>query len=453
MPAEPAAPPALVEEDPGGRRVRRLLAVLALVAVLPALYLPGLVHDFFDLKIYMRAMEWWAAGNPLYDYSQPDRVQGALYFTYPPFSALLLRPFAMLPLGATITVFTALTAVGVVVTTRWLVGPLIARHHLPRLFTLTVAVLLAFAVESTRETVTFGQINMLLVVLILADLLFAVPRGSRWAGVAVGLATALKIFPGIFIVYLLVTRRWRAAIVASATAAAATLLAAAVAPRDSWRFWTHELWATDRVGRTDYTGNQSLFGLLSRFTVPEKPDRLIWLLLVAAVTVYGLWRAWRAARAGDLLTGLTLTGLVGGLVSPITWTHHIYWFIPAVVIMLDAGLRPDRARPAADDPGPAVRPTRNRWMVVAAVATYLVIAYGVVSFQDWGAGPARIDDPVDVLTRNTYVLLSLLLLVVLPVRPAAGDRVAEAGPHVPRARPPRWIRWRPKTKLASNGQN
>ncbi|MEU4569032.1 glycosyltransferase family 87 protein [Micromonospora sp. NPDC023956] len=453
MPAEPAVSSALVEKDPGGRRVRRLLTVLALAAVLPALYLPGLVHDFFDLKIYMRAMEWWAAGNPLYDYSQPDRVQGALYFTYPPFSALLLRPFAALPLGATIAVFTVLTALGVLVTTRWLVGPLLARHDLPRLFTLTVAVLLAFAVESTRETITFGQINMLLVVLILADLLFAVPGRSRWAGVAVGLATALKLFPGIFIVYLLVTRQWRATVVASATAAAATLVAAAVAPRDSWRFWTHELWATDRVGRTDYTGNQSLFGLLSRFTVPEKPDRLVWLLLVAAVTAYGLWRAWRAARAGDALTGLTLTGLVGGLVSPITWTHHIYWFIPAVVIMLDAGLNPDRARPAADDPEPAAGRVRFRWLVVAAVATYLVITYGVVSFQDWGAGPARIDDPVDVLTRNTYVLLSLLLLVVLPVRPAAGDRVPEAGPHVPRARPPRWIRWRPKTKVASNGQN
>ncbi|SCL34591.1 alpha-1,2-mannosyltransferase [Micromonospora pallida] len=485
MPAQPAAPSALVEPDPGGRRVRRLLTVLALVAVLPALYLPGLVHDFFDLKIYMRAMEWWAAGNPLYDYSQPDRVQGALYFTYPPFSALLLRPFAVLPLGATIVVFTVLTAVGVVVTTRWLVGPVIVRHDLPRLFTLTVAVLLAFAVESTRETLTFGQINMLLVVLILADLLFAVPGRKRWAGVAVGLATALKLFPGIFIVYLLVTRQWRAAIVASATAAAATLLAAAFAPRDSWRFWTHELWATDRVGRTDYTGNQSLFGLLSRFTVPEKPDRLLWLLLVAAVTAYGLWRAAQAARAGDPLTGLTLTGLVGGLVSPITWTHHIYWFIPAVVIMLDAGLGPDRATsrtgsgvagldpamprtdptvPGSDpatsgvDPevagaGPAGRRGWVRWLLVVAIASYLLIAYGVVSFQDWGAGPARTDDPVDVLTRNTYVLLSLLLLVVLPVRPAAGDRTAGVGASVPRARPTRWIRWRPKAKLASNGHN
>ncbi|MEU6073435.1 glycosyltransferase 87 family protein [Micromonospora sp. NPDC047074] len=408
MPAEPAAPPAVTDDDTGGRTVRRVVAVLALAAVLPALYLPGLVHDFFDLKIYMRAMDWWAAGNPLYDYVQPDRVQGELYFTYPPFSALLLRPFALLPLGATITIFTVLTGLAVLVTTRWLVTPLIDRHGLPRVFTLTVAVLLVLAVESTRETITFGQINMLLVVLILADLLFAVPRASRWAGVGVGLATALKLFPGIFIVYLLATRRWRAAAVASVTAAAATLLAAAVAPRDSWRFWTHELWATDRVGRTDYTGNQSLFGLLSRITAPEKPSQVYWLLLVAVVAGYGLWRAARAARAGDPLAGLALTGLVGALVSPITWTHHIYWFIPAVVVLVDAAL--------SADPATREGTRRRRWLAALAVGTSALIVYGVVTFQDWGVAPVRTDSVDEFLVRNTYVLLSLLLLVALPVR-------------------------------------
>lgn len=411
MPAEPVAPPAATEDDPGGRTARRLVTVVALAAVLPALYLPGRVHNFFDLKIYMRAMDWWAAGNPLYDYVQPDRVQGALYFTYPPFAALLLRPFALLPLGATVAIFTALTVLGVVVTTRWLVTPLVERHDLPRLFTLTVAVLLVFAVESTRETITFGQINMLLVVLILADLLFAVPGERRWAGVGVGLATALKLFPGIFILYLLATRRWRAAVVASATAAVATLLAAAVAPRDSWRFWTHELWATDRVGRTDYTGNQSLFGLLSRITAPEKPSQLPWLLLVLAVTGYGLWRAARAARAGDALAGLTMTGLVGGLVSPITWTHHLYWFIPAVVVLVDAALDADPDTPAGA--------RRRRWLFTLMAGTGFVIIYGVVTFQDWGVAPARTDSPGEFVTRNAYVLLSVLLLAALPYRRAA----------------------------------
>ncbi len=404
--------------------VRRLVAVVALLAVLPALYLPGLVHNFFDLKIYMSAMDWWTAGNPLYDYVQPDRVQGELYFTYPPFSALLLWPFGLLRLGATVTIFTVLTVLAVVLTTRWLVTPVIARHDLPRTFTLTVAVLLVLAVESTRETITFGQINMLLVVLILADLLFAVPQARRWAGVGIGLATALKLFPGIFIVYLLVTRRWRAAAVASATAAAATLLAAAIAPDDSWRFWTRELWDNDRVGRTDYTGNQSLFGLLSRFTAPEKPDRLLWLALVAVVAGYGLWRAVRAARAGDALTGLTLTGLVGALISPITWTHHIYWFVPAVVLLADAAL-------SADHPD-EVR--RRRWLGGLAVGTSALIIYGVVSFQDWGVAPVRTDDPVDFVMRNGYVLLSLLLLVVLPIRAERGPKNRTKWTELPSSR-------------------
>ncbi|WFE34061.1 glycosyltransferase family 87 protein [Micromonospora sp. WMMD975] len=404
MPAESVAPPAVSQDDAGGRTARRVVTVLALAALLPALYLPALRHDYYDLKIYMRAMDWWSAGHPLYDYVQPDRVQGALYFTYPPFAALLLAPFAHLRLGVAIAAFVLPTLAGVVVTTRWLVRPVLRRHGLPVGFGLTVAVLLVLAVESTRETITLGQINMLLVVLILADLLFAVPQGRRWAGVGVGLAAALKLFPGIFVLYLLATRRWRAAVVATVTAAVATLLAAAVAPGDSWRFWTHELWATDRVGRTDYTGNQSLFGLLSRITAPAEPGRLPWLLLVLLVAGFGLWRAARAAQAGDALTGLTLTGLVGGLISPITWTHHLYWFIPAVVVLVDAAL----------DAGRGTR--RRRGLFALAVGTGMVIVYGVVTFQDWGTGTVHTDDPVDFVVRNAYVLLSLLLLVVLPAR-------------------------------------
>ena len=406
------------------------MGIVVLTAVVPVLYLLASPHNFFDLHIYMSAMRWWAEGNPLYDYVQPDRVQGELYFTYPPFAALLLRPFASLRLGATVVIFTVFTVVAVVATTWWLVTPVADRHRVSRWFAIGLAVPVVFAVESIRETITFGQINMLLVVLILADLLIAVPRRSRWAGVGIGLATALKLFPGIFIVYLLVSRRWRAAVVASAAAAGATLLAAAVAPGDSWRFWTHELWATDRVGRTDYTGNQSLFGMLSRFSIPDKPDQLLWLGLVAIVAGYGLWRAARAARAGDELAGLTLTGLVGALASPISWTHHVYWFIPAIVVLIDAGLR----RPAPDLLEPlgerqiGVGQERRVPLLVLAVVVYVCIAYGVVSYYDWGVAEERTNSPVEFVLRNMYVLLALLLLVVLPIRRGTAPSPARAVP-------------------------
>ena len=216
--------------------------------------------------------------------------------------------------------------------------------------------------ESTRETITFGQINMLLVVLILADLLFAVPRDRRWAGVGVGLATALKLFPGIFIVYLLVDRAAGGRrSVASATAAAATLVAAAFAPQDSWRFWTHELWATDRVGRTDYTGNQSLFGPAQpAHRAGTKPAALLWPLLAALVVAYGLWRAARAARARDWTAGLALAGLVGVADQP----DHLD--PPHLLVRPGAGgaRRHGAARPRR----PAARRAARRWLLAALAA-------------------------------------------------------------------------------------
>ncbi|WP_326560641.1 glycosyltransferase family 87 protein [Micromonospora sp. NBC_01796] len=431
MPADPAASPTTTADDPGGRTARWLVVAVALAAVVPVIYLLGTPHNFFDLKIYMSAMRWWANGNPLYDYAQPDRVQGELYFTYPPFTALLMRPFAGLPLGATVTIFTIFTVLAVIVTTWWLIMSIADRRGFPRWLAAVVAIPLVFAAESTRETITFGQINMLLVVLILGDLLFAVPRNSRWAGVGVGLATALKLYPGIFIIYFLTTRRWREAAVASASAAVATLLAAAIAPGDSWRFWTHELWATGRVGRTDYTGNQSLFGLLSRITVPEKPDQLLWLALVAVVGGFGLWRASRAARGGDELSGLALTGLVGALASPISWTHHVYWFIPAVLVLADAGL----AQPPGWEPTGLGRRRRRALLVLAGVV-YASVVYGVVSFHDWGVKPVPTDSPIEFVLRNMYVLLAVLLLVVLPtrhlVRAAPTNSVPRSGVPVTR---------------------
>ncbi|MFB9234061.1 glycosyltransferase family 87 protein [Plantactinospora siamensis] len=444
MPAEPVAPPNRPRAGSGGPHTRKaqtrgILVIVVLVLAAALSYKKATQHSFFDLKIYLSALRWWDAGNPLYDYMQPDFLQGWLYFTYPPLTALLLRPFAAIPgphaLGITAGIFTLLTAAAVVVTTWWLVIPIADRRGWPRWMAMGIAVPLAFAVESTRETITFGQINMLLVVLVLADLLIALPRGSRWTGVGIGLATALKLYPGIFIVYLLATRRWRAAATAAGTAAAVTLLVAVFTPGESWRFWTRELWNTGRTGsRPDQPGNQSLYGLLCRLTVPGRPERWLWLALVLAVVVFGLWRAARAALAGDELAGLTLTGLVGAVANQITWPHHIYWFIPAVLVLVDAGLRQPGDPPAGpQDPpaGPAAAGSRRRrWWLIIAIIAYAGSVYGVVSFHKWGTALVRTADPGSFLLRNLCVLLALALLVALPIRralPAATRRTAATG--------------------------
>ena len=84
----------------------------------------------------------------------------------------------------------------------------------------------AFTLEPFRQTLSFGQINIYLALLVLVDLLVLGRRGSKWTGVGIGLATAIKLTPGIFIIYLLVVGRWRAAHHRDGTTVGVTLLSA-----------------------------------------------------------------------------------------------------------------------------------------------------------------------------------------------------------------------------------
>ena len=165
------------------------------------------------------------------------------------------------------------------------------------------------------------------------DLLVLGRRGSRWTGIGIGLATAIKLTPGIFIIYLLLTRRWRAAATAAAAAVAATLFGAAFAPSETWRYFTSIIFDTSRVGFIDSTMNQSVNGLLARLSDPLPPSGLAWLALGGAIAAVGLWRARRAALAGDELAGMTLAGLAGVLISPVSWVHHIIWLFPAMLLV------------------------------------------------------------------------------------------------------------------------
>jgi len=262
--------------------------------------------------------------------------------------------------------------------------------------------------EPIREAYTFGQINFVLWALILLDLLVLLPRGSRFVGVGIGLATAIKLVPAIFIVYLLVTRRWRAAAVAAGTAVAVTLLAWAVAPRESWVFFSDRLLHAEGIGRVSYEFNQSLMGLLARFASPAEPSQLGWLMLAPPVLVYGLWRAGRAAAAGDEVAGLTLVGLAGSLASPVTWAHHIFWVVPALLVLVDAALRPADATDAL---------RRRAGLVSLAAVTYLTVTFSVVAL--WAFKFDKPGGVVGVVMSNWYIWIMVALLVALPIRRGA----------------------------------
>jgi alpha-1,2-mannosyltransferase len=388
-------------------RTRRQVLVVAALAVAVAAFLAvaAVGHDFFDLRVYYGALRHWARhGGEIYDWLKPNSKYG---YTYPPFAALLMLPMAYLPWPMVVVVSVAGTMLATALVLWWLVDPIARRAGWTRWYALAVALLLAVASEPLRETVDFGQVNMLLLFLVAADLLRLTGRGSRWGGVGIGLATAIKLTPGIFIVYLLVTGRWRAAAVASGTAAAATLTAAALAPNASREFWTTALWDTDRVGSLAFISNQSLRGMVARLD-PAEPSTLAWLVLVVATLAVWAHRSRAAVTAGDEATGLALTGIVGCLVSPVTWVHHLVWLLPALVLLVDNAY----AAPAGS--------RRRRRLLGFAVFAYLLLASRLVWVWERDFSGA-----LGFLGSNAYVWISLALLIWLPLRHPAGLAPAE----------------------------
>ncbi len=293
----------------------------------------GQHHRQFDLRLYYDAINYWTAGHDLFSYSQPDPVNISLGFTYPPVAALLMSPMALLSYPVVLVISLA-AIIGSAAVFVYLV--LRERIRLPKPLMIAVAgvaTAFAFTLEPFRQTLSFGQINIYLALLVLLDLLVLGRRGSKWTGIGIGLATAIKLTPGIFIIYQLFVGRWRAALTAIGTVVAANLVSAMIAPSETWRYFTSLLWDSSRVGFLDTTLNQSVNGLLARLDAPLSPGRLPWLILAGVLAVVGLWRARRAALGGDELAGLTLAGLVGVLVSPVSWVHHIIWILPAMVIL------------------------------------------------------------------------------------------------------------------------
>ncbi|GGM08329.1 hypothetical protein GCM10010129_60320 [Streptomyces fumigatiscleroticus] len=314
---------------PGTGRGRVLvIAALACAVTLFTATVP-LLRDWFDLRVYYGTVDSWLHhGGRIYDYRVPGTSYG---FTYPPFAAVAMAPMALLGWRTAVVVALLLDLAALALVLRVLAGPAWRRHGW---YGWAWAVCLLALFEPLRDTFSFGQVNVLLLALVLADAWLLAGGRGRWAGAGIGLAAAVKLTPALFIGLLLVTRQWRPAAVAGAVAAGATALAACVAPRASRHYWTEAMWDTTRVGRTEYVSNQSLQGVLARL---GETGHAVWAAAVVLVLAVWVRRVRRAAAEGDQAAAFALTGAAACLVSPVTWVHHLVWLLPSLAVLVRTG--------------------------------------------------------------------------------------------------------------------
>ena len=249
-------------------RVAAVLAGLAALAVYlrPGLAAPGAHWPLWDVRVY-----WWggqqaARGGALY-------APGARYsFTYPPFAAVLFTLAAPAPEGDLAAVITVASIGALAVLCALALGAAGVRRRPETVFAVTVLALLTYPVAYTLH---LGEVNLILAALAGADLLRRYD-GYWWQGIATGLAAGIKLTPLIFVAYLLVTRRVRAAATAAATFAATVAIGFVLLPSPSRVFWLDGVFYNQRrIGDPANPSDESLSGAVARLA-----GRLAGLLVV-----------------------------------------------------------------------------------------------------------------------------------------------------------------------------
>ncbi|MBE1488482.1 glycosyltransferase 87 family protein [Plantactinospora soyae] len=282
-----------------------------------------------DLHIYYGAIRHLQTGEPLYDFV----AENGGPFTYPPFAALVLFPIGAVPEWVVQLTWLALTcaaiaaiavAVGRAVT--------VAEHRRPvAVAAIACALMLSAPAQSNLR---FGQVSVFIVLLALVDGMGLTP--ARYRGVLIGIAAAIKLTPLLFVLFFLVSRRYRDAGRAVAAFVACAVLAAVVLPTDSWTFWTGTFLNTSRVGDLASLGNQSLHGMLLRIGLAGETFPLLWAALVLVVCGTALLRARQLQLSGQPTHAAVLVGCATVAASPVSWTHHQIWPVLAAMLLIGA---------------------------------------------------------------------------------------------------------------------
>jgi alpha-1,2-mannosyltransferase len=348
-------------------------------------------HPEMDFQVY-RMGGRHIFGSGLYS-SQIEVLGRHLSFTYPPLAALLFWPISHLSVFAGQVLWDAINLVALIA----LIAVSIAAARSRRLASSdwrTALILLlpvALLLYPVRSDLALGQINIVLILMIVADLTTELSWRSHSFphGVMVGLAAAVKLTPLVFIPYLVVSRQWRVACSATLTFVLVAGALFAVSPHASWAYFTKDAFEVKRVGNSLTIGNQALHAAIIRAHL--SPSSVLFDLIEVVLFCGGMAIAAVAYRHSSRLLAVLVCAATGLLLSPISWLHHYVWIVPAL-IWLAVGTD---------------RPARGAWWALVAALTFVVVPPTSVG----GSGPLWFvrDDAYVVATLVFIGLVGVML--------------------------------------------
>lgn len=264
-----------------------------------------------DFSVYMNGVEHSFTGNP---YTQKFFD----YYNYPPAATLFFYAFTLLNVNTAEFIFTGLSLLSLFISI-WLLFRLTRlRFSLPLFL---VACYLSLRFSPVRLTLTLGQVNLIVFLLILLAFYW---RRSWLGGISLGLAFILKFTPAFLLLFFILKQYWRVVLGFLYTVTLLHFLAVLIFGWDlTLYYYTQVIPRLLTTSQLTYM-NQSLAALLGRLGVFSFIPRLGLILPL----IYFLVR-----RQLDFTTYSLFLILMTVFIPTFAWQHHYVFLIPAIFLL------------------------------------------------------------------------------------------------------------------------
>jgi len=312
-----------------------LLLALVLFAAL-AYYAHGLRKWPTDVDVYRLGADTFLKGHSIYTQLPVSPVGGPLPYTYPPFSAVLFTPLAIIPPHIGYPLLTGATCLALIplVLAYRKSSPELGRY-MSKPWMVMAGVCVMVVAHPVANTIFWGQINVLLMMLVAVDILWPNPKWPR--GALIGIAAAIKLTPAGFCLLFLLRKDFRSIVTAFLSFLVCSGVAFVLMPSDSIMYWTDRVFHATGMNIGPIHANESWSATFEKLGVSGTSLTLvsgIGLIAIVAMTWLGTKRALDDGNLA-LALGVNATGVL--LVSPISWSHHWVLALPTAAIVMVMG--------------------------------------------------------------------------------------------------------------------
>lgn len=284
-----------------------------------------------DYYTYYHAAELIITGKSIYSFHNMQS----------PTTCLIFVPFAFLPFKTSALLWTALT----VICYFWM-GIIILREYKISLTFPWQSFLVGLALSwyPFLTHISVGQVNIPISLLIILAWAWLRKKQDLGAGFLLGIACFIKLFPGLFLVYLFLRKKWKALICMIITILAGFILTGLITGFNEIFYFFTKVVTQDSSMWIAYPFNLSLQSVIqilflgSTHVIPLIHSQLIAAIFVfiidSGLLVLVIWQILKlpSTPLGDDLAYNTVI-IVMLLISPIIW-QHIYPSLLIILILL-----------------------------------------------------------------------------------------------------------------------